>query len=354
MERAKVDAAFFSVREEDSWRGNVFYYTGFAGSSAQLLVTKDAIHFLSDSRYELQISKEVNVTNPSFYVYKGWKQMLGILRDITKREAIKSIGVDENDLPLKYALALRRLKTKPVEMSAPLAKIRSAKEAGEIRSIKKAAGINARALEKVLALFRAGVSEKDIAADLEYQMKKFGAAERSFDTIIASGPRGALPHGRASEKRLKSGELAVVDFGCLYNNYCSDETVMVGIGRLSAEQKEAHEIVSEARQRAFDVIRPGARLAEIDAAAREFVKSSKFGKFAFGHGLGHGIGLRVHEWPSLSPASEAVAEEGMIFSIEPGIYVPGKFGVRLEDLVLVTKNGFRKLTKLPKEEILHG
>jgi Xaa-Pro aminopeptidase len=181
-------------------------------------------------------------------------------------------------------------------------------------------------------------------------MRERGADDRSFDFIVASGERGALPHGRASTKVLQRGELVTFDFGAVWDGYCSDETVTVSLGPPDSRQREIYRIVKEAHDLAIEAVRPGVPLRQLDGIARHYIDEAGYGNH-FGHGLGHGVGLQIHEGPVVSPRSEAVAEEGMVFTIEPGIYVPGWGGVRIEDMVEVTADGCRVLTAVPKELI---
>ena len=171
---------------------------------------------------------------------------------------------------------------------------------------------------------------------------------KSFDFIVASGERGALPHGRASDKRLAAGELVTVDYGALYRGYCSDETVTVCLGQPDSRQREVYETVRVAQEIAIEAARPGMLFKELDAKARDYIKSKGFGQY-FGHGLGHGIGLDIHEHPTVSPRSTTVIEEGMVFTVEPGIYIPGWGGVRIEDSVVMERDGVRRITRVPKQ-----
>jgi Xaa-Pro aminopeptidase len=187
--------------------------------------------------------------------------------------------------------------------------------------------------------------------ELEIEMRRRGADAKAFDFIVASGDRGAMPHGRASDKLLRAGELVTIDFGAVKDGYHSDETVTVAVGRPSDRGREIHNIVRQAHDRAIAAVRPGISCRELDAVARDFIREQGYGSY-FGHGLGHGVGLEIHEKPVVSPRSEAVVAEGMVFTIEPGIYVPGFGGVRIEDTVAVTANGCVTLTQAPKNLIL--
>ena len=215
------------------------------------------------------------------------------------------------------------------------------------RRIASAADLNAAGLAEVTAMIRPGVREKDIALALEFALRRLGAEEKAFDIIVASGVRGAMPHGVASDKILAEGEMVTIDFGCRLRGYHSDETVTLALGEVSDELRTIFEVVLEAHDRALEAVAPGVALSELDRLARDHIKACGYGDY-FGHGLGHGVGLEIHEAPTVSPRSAAIAEEGMVFTIEPGIYLPGLGGVRIEDIVLVTADGHQTLTKIPK------
>jgi Xaa-Pro aminopeptidase len=189
--------------------------------------------------------------------------------------------------------------------------------------------------------------EAELALQLEFEMRRRGAEGRAFDFIVASGVRGAMPHGRASDKLMQAGELVTIDFGAVLDGYHSDETVTVAVGAISERQHKVYDTVLEAHDRAIAAVRPGITCKELDSIARSYIAEQGFGDY-FGHGLGHGVGLEIHEKPVLSPRSDVVVEEGMVFTIEPGIYIPGFGGVRIEDTVVVTADGCRLLTTVPK------
>ncbi|MEJ2520948.1 MAG: M24 family metallopeptidase, partial [Desulfuromonadales bacterium] len=189
--------------------------------------------------------------------------------------------------------------------------------------------------------------ENELALALEYALRQAGGEEKAFAIIVASGDRGALPHGLASDKPLAAGELVTIDFGCRRAGYHSDETITLAIGDVPSGLRRIYDTVLEAHDRALAAVRPGLLLKDLDAVARDYISAQGYGAF-FGHGLGHGVGLEVHEAPVVSPRSQQIAAEGMVLTIEPGIYVPGTGGVRIEDMVLVTANGGRVLTKIPK------
>src|SRR3972149_6066034 len=301
MRAAQCDAILITGIE------NIRYLTGFTGSSGVLLITDNGGIFFTDSRYTEQACKEA----------KG-----------KVKKELKGVKL----VPLKDRLTL----------------LRGVKSKGELRLISGAVDIAYKAFEKLLPSVKPGKREEDLAIELEYLMRKGGAEGLSFDVIVASGVRSALPHGKASDKLLKIGDPVVIDFGARYKGYHSDETVTLFIGKASERLARVYPTVKEAHDRAIDAVRPGVRFSDIDKAARDFIDRAGYCK-SFGHGTGHGVGLNVHEGPSISPNSKGVAEEGMVFTIEPGIYIPKVGGVRIEDMVVVTRDGCRVLTRIPKE-----
>ncbi len=326
-------------------QANLRYFCGFSGSSGALLVTSKSSAFLTDSRYVTQARQEVCAE--SIGEYRA--QVDGILEQV-KTLGLQKIGFEADTLP--YAMVERLREKSPagcqwLPESERLRPLRSVKDQEELNILEGAAAIAADAFEEILPLIHPGRLEREVALELELAMRRRGAEEKSFDTIVASGWRGALPHGVASGKRIVAGDLVTIDFGARWQGYHSDETITVAVGEVADELRRIFDVVFEAQNRAIEGIKPGIPLRDIDAIARSFIAAKGYGKF-FGHGLGHGVGLEVHEQPTLSSHSDAVAEEGMVFSIEPGIYIPDLGGVRIEDMVCVTAEGCRRITRLPK------
>jgi Xaa-Pro aminopeptidase len=324
---------------------NIRYLTGFSGTDGVVVVTAQAVCFLCDSRYTTQARDQVVADQIREYKVK-LDGVLDLLREINARR----VGFEADVLPYAVWETLRDkggdIFWEP--LSRQLRGLRGRKDAAELECLEQAAQFNVEALDTVLPMIRPGVRECDIALELEFALRRLGGEDRAFDFIVASGERGALPHGVASDKLLQAGELVTVDFGTRYGGYHSDETVTFALGEVSARLREIYEVVLEAQQRAMTAIRPGVSLRQVDAQARQCIAARGFGDY-FGHGLGHGLGLEVHEYPTASPRSEDLAEEGMVFSVEPGIYIEGLGGVRIEDTVVVTANGCRKITRIPKE-----
>ncbi len=323
---------------------NIRYLCGFSGSDGVLLVTEDHLVFLTDSRYTTQAHEEVAADRIIEYNL----QVDGVVQQLRSFEVTR-IGFEAG---LAFGM-VKGFQTQGdcrwqwLHFKDELQSLRLHKETGEINAMAAAADLNVAALAEIEAMIRPGVREKDVALALEFALRKLGAEEKAFDIIVASGFRGAMPHGVASDKILAEGELVTIDFGCRLTGYHSDETVTYALGDVSVELHTIFDTVLEAHDRALAAVAPGVALAELDRLARDHITACGYGDY-FGHGLGHGVGLEVHEAPTVSPRSTAIAEAGMVFTVEPGIYVPGVGGVRIEDMVLVTAAGHRSLTKIPK------
>jgi Xaa-Pro aminopeptidase len=260
------------------------------------------------------------------------------------------VGVEAEFVSLKLLERLKELL--PMVIFKPTERLIESlsiiKDAEEIARIRKAVRIAEKAFSDVLKLVKPGISEKDIALDIEFKMRALGAENAAFDTIVASGQRSSMPHGRASDKKLRKGDFVTVDFGCLYHGYASDITRTVVLGKASEKQKSIYNIVLSAQKAACKAVKPGLACARLDGVARDMIMKAGYGDY-FGHGLGHGIGTIVHDKPVLNPQSNDVLEPGMVVTIEPGIYIPNWGGVRIEDDVLVTANGGQVLSRLPKD-----
>ena len=340
LEEHGLDALLFNARE------NLRYFCGFTGSDGILLITLYGhSRFLTDSRYTVQARDEVAVDEVVEYRVQS-EGVIEALADL----GVKKIGFESG---LAYG-KVDDLKTRGdsacswTPLKDGLDALRAVKDAAEIEMLAAAARLHATAFAEIEALLRPGVSEREVALALEFALKRHGAEEKSFDFIVASGPRGALPHGRAGERRLATGELVTIDFGGRLAGYHADETVTVALGMPPEELRRVYDTVLAAHDLAIAAIRPGIALAEVDRVARDHIVAAGYGEY-FGHGLGHGIGLEVHEAPTVSARSKATAEPGMVVTIEPGIYLPGLGGVRIEDMILVTDAGARVLTCIDKQ-----
>lgn len=327
---------------------NVKYLSGFDGDSGWLLVTQDVLYLITDFRFMIQAKEEA--PGSTVVVYRG--NMLETLKELVDSEKVARLGFESKHCSYdgfkRMESALPGISLSGLEpVVEPLREI---KEPAEIELLRKAVGIADRAFDHVLSHVRLGVSEIELAAEIEFFMRRQGADRPSFETIIGSGFRGALPHGTASGRRIESGDLVVMDFGAYNEGYCSDMTRTVVVGQASPEQKKIYNIVLEAQLAAMEAVAPGKKCCEIDRIAREII--SAYGYEAnFGHGLGHGVGVEIHESPALNPRNQDELQPGMVITIEPGIYIHGWGGVRIEDMVMVTEGGCEILTRSGKELI---
>lgn len=322
---------------------NIRYLTGFTGSDGALLIGPERSVLMVDGRYTHQAEKEVN--DAAVFEYKEKNEgIAAILADT----GLKTIGFDAMAMNVQTYLKLKKLKSvtlKPI--SDNISAIRTIKDETEIACMRKASDIAFQALTSVRELIRPGVSERDIALELEFRMGRCGAEQIAFPTIVASGVNSALPHAKPGLRRIEQGDFVMIDYGAVYQGYCSDETWTVAIGKVQDKQKDLYAVVKEAHDRALEAIRPGVSCREIDRVARSFVENNALGNY-FSHGTGHGVGLDVHEAPRISTNSEHILQEGMVVTIEPGVYIPNLWGIRIEDMVLVKEDGCEILTKIPK------
>lgn len=332
------------VTKQQNWQ----YLSGFTGSNALLLITANDTLLITDFRYLDQAANEA----PDFKIIKSTALVVDALAEQVNSMGLKRIGFEDDNLSY-YEYKVYKDKLSGVEL-LPLhqvvEQIRWVKDQTEIKALKTAAEITDKAFDYIVTKIKPGVKEVEIALELEYFMRKNGAQKPAFDTIAASGFRAALPHGTASEKEIATGEFMVLDFGAVYDGYHSDMTRTVVIGQPDMQHRQIYDLVLRAQQKAIDMIRPGIKCSTIDLAARDLITVEGYGA-NFGHSLGHSVGLEIHEKPSFSPKDDTVLEPGMVLTVEPGVYLSGWGGVRIEDLVLVTSDGYEILSKSPKELI---
>lgn len=329
---------------------NIRYLSGFTGSDGALLLSRTGQWLLCDSRYTTQAHQEALLCRIVEYSVKSE----GIAR-LVADEGWKRLAFDAEQTSVAVHRTLVAV-TEGVELipiAAELDELRGVKSAGELAAIEESCALASASLEQLLPMIRPGVTERSLALELEIIMKRSGADEKAFDFIVASGERGALPHGHPTERAISAGELVTIDFGARLHGYHSDETVTVAVGSADQRQREVYAVVKEAHDRAIAAIRPGCPCREIDGIARDYIAARGFGDY-FGHGLGHGVGLDIHEKPTLSPRSKQALAQGMVVTVEPGIYIPGWGGVRIEDTVAVTADGCRLLTRVSKELLVVG
>lgn len=372
---------------------NLYYYTGFTGGEAVFLMrAEDGLGaIITDSRYYEQVEKEC----PDIPLAPLEKEpyhivVRNLLEELVGDGGAGSAGVDAGSTISGNAKAVEERGVLGVagagsnvsgnakavvgiEATMPLSRYlrfcetcgeyefilaqeaiqesRQVKDEKELSLIAKAEAIGDAAFSHILEMIRPGVTEAEIALELEFFMKRQGAAKLSFDTIVASGPNSSMPHAQVTDRKLQPGDFITMDFGCVYQGYCSDMTRTVALGKPSEEMRRIYEIVSEANCRAMEAVRAGVKCSFIDAAARDYIADMGYGEY-FGHGLGHSVGLEIHEEPRFSPKCDVVTKENMVITDEPGIYLPGKFGVRIEDLLVVKEGGCECLSHSPKELII--
>ena len=328
------------------------YFSGFTGSNAIILITPDRRMLLTDFRYTIQAKAQSKGVFEVIEVNRAIDTRL--LADELKRIGAKTIGFENETMTVSlYERFVKELGSglefKPV--SAIMSNIRIYKDADEIANIIAAQNASDAAFADLVKRIKGGMKETDVATELEYLMKKHGSECCSFDTIVGSGENGALCHAIPGERRLQNGDLVVLDFGSKVNGYCSDMTRTIAMGRPCDKLIQIYDIVREAQQRALNALKPGITGKELDAVARDYIASKGYGE-CFGHSLGHGFGLEVHEAPNASTVSTYTLEPGMTITVEPGIYIEGLGGVRIEDCCIMTEDGYINPVTSPKELII--
>lgn len=324
---------------------NLRYYSGYSGDSAYLLLDGENAFFFTDGRYITQATAEIPTTIELIKI----KSFQDVCNFIDKHHPGKLLGIDEEHLPVSQWLKLRSgLDWEPRPAASWLNQPRQTKDPEEIKLLQRAITIAESALRSCLSLLKPGIREKEIAAEIEFQMRRGGAESSAFPIIVASGPRSALPHGVASDRILTAPEIVTIDFGAVYQGYHSDQTLTFFIGQPEIEVQKVYEQLSRAQAAGCAALADQLSARELDAVVRNELAAAGLGE-AFSHGTGHGVGLEIHEAPSISPLSDhGSLSPGMVFTIEPGCYFPGRWGIRLEDMILQTESGPEKLTHLDK------
>ncbi len=332
---------------------NIRYLTNFSGSAATLFITSEAIHFVTDDRYEEQVKSELyELPNMSIHISRDpW----GLVKSKQILKGVETIGFESDKMSYQDVMNTRNLikpiKLKPAERPVEVYTI--AKSPEEIENIVLSCRTAEKVIEIIKPMLKPGVSEKDIAAEITYQGKKLGSEGDAFDVIMVSGERGALVHGSPSNKKIAPGDIVLIDFGCIMNGFISDLSRTYAIGSATQEQKDMYKLLVEAKETAIANACAGITGKRLDAYARDIIAKAGFGDY-FQHSLGHGIGLVAHENPFISFRLEnQIVPENCALAIEPGVYLPGKYGMRVEDNIIVTKNGGKHITTAPTElEIL--
>jgi Xaa-Pro aminopeptidase len=326
---------------------NVRYLTGYTGSNGLAVVGPQTRAFITDFRYVTQAADQID---PSFDRREASRELADGIEQVLPAGPVR-LGFEETNMSVRDHRRLREMLPERVELIAAeglVERLRAVKEAVEVARIRESTRLADDALAAVLVDGLAGRTERQVAFALAIQMHGRGAARPSFETIVAAGPHGALPHATPRDVEIGPGELVVIDWGAELDGYCSDCTRTLAAGAVGTDEREIYQLVLEAQLTGVDGVKAGIGVREVDSAAREVIESAGRGEH-FGHGLGHGVGLEVHERPRLTQRSDAVLEAGNVVTVEPGVYLPDRFGVRIEDLVVVTAEGCEILTSVSKE-----
>lgn len=331
---------------------NCFYATGFLGEGAAVL-TKQGAYYITDSRYTEAAEKTIGAA-ANVWEMSRQQPMSTLIRRALSEAGAEKVGFEDEVMTVaQHGVFSEKLSCQLLPASKLLTSLRGSKDEEEIARLVAAQRIAEGALEQLLQEIRIGMTEKEIAARLQYLMVSAGAEKLSFDTIVASGPNGSMPHAVPTERKIQKGDFITIDFGCIYRGYCSDTTRTVAVGEVSDEQRAVYNIVLEAQLAGIAAARAGISGKAIDSAAREVIEKAGYGKY-FGHSFGHSLGIDIHESPNASPANEEAMPVGAVISAEPGIYLPGRFGVRIEDILVLDADGCRNITTFPKELLVIG
>lgn len=327
------------------------YLTGFPSGESWIFLTAEAAYFLTDFRY-IELARQT----VSGAECRRITRLADELNTLIGKHGVRTVLVESNHTSVAELRQLRE-QLRPVtvsdgsELDGWLAELRAVKTPGEIEKIRQAQALTEAGFEHILPYIREGATEREVALELEWYIRRQGAQRAAFDFIVVSGANGSLPHGIPSDKPIQRGEFITMDFGAVVDGYHSDMTRTVALGAVSDEQRAVYETVLRAQTAALAVLRDGLSCVEGDAAARHLIEQAGYGAY-FGHSTGHGVGVEIHEEPRLSPnAGTAALRAGQVVTVEPGIYLPGRFGVRIEDMAVITADGCEDLTSAPKELI---
>lgn len=344
----KQGDAYDAVLISDS--SNIRYLSGFTGTFAYLVISKDKAFILTDSRYTIQARQQ----SYHFTLVKleRFTPPMSIAK-VCENNNWSVLGFEAKDLTFGFYDKLKSCfgRANLIPLEGAVEQFRAVKDEDEIALLRQAEAIGDKAFEHVLSIIRPGMSEKEVAFELEFAMRREGATGLSFDTIVASGVRSAMPHGVATDKKIEAGDLVVMDYGCIYQGYCSDMTRTIGIGQLTDAQKDLYQLVARAQESALKIAKADVVGEKMQDHVQAIFDKAGFGSY-FGHGLGHSVGLDIHEEPRFSRNVKDKIPAGTVISVEPGLYVPGIGGVRIEDLVVLTPHGHENLTHSPKELLI--
>ena len=342
LKKQKLNGVFLTSME------NKYYITGFydnAGDTYALL-TRCNVYLFVDARYYERAKKECPDVNVVLFAGDLFER----IKEVLDKEELKEVGIEDFNMTVALYNAITSrigVKLTPVNLT----NVRAVKDAMELFYIKKAVSIVDAAFKDIKKFIKVGMKEVEVRDFVDETMKKYGASAPSFETIVVSGKKGSMPHGTPGNKRIENGDFVTIDFGAFYHGYASDMTRTIVMGKPKDKRmKEIYEIVREANEAGIAAVKPGVKACEVDKAARDVIEKAGYGKY-FTHSTGHGIGILIHDELGVYPRSEIILEEGMVFTVEPGIYVPGVGGVRIEDDVLVTEDGVEVLTKSHKKLI---
>ncbi|MBF8807667.1 MAG: aminopeptidase P family protein [Enterococcus lacertideformus] len=327
---------------------NLRYLTNFTGTTGLAVITLEKAFFITDFRY----TEQATVQAQGFEIIKNVGPSFEEVAGLVHNEGLHALAFEETTISfLEYSVLEEIINAQLVPVSGIIEELREVKDEEEIAIIEKACSIADMAYDHILKMIQPGMTEIEVANQLDFYMRSLGASNVSFDTIVASGLRSAMPHGVASKKVIEQGDLITLDFGCYYEGYVSDMTRTFAIGDPGEQLKEIYQIVLDAQRAVLEVAKPGVTGKQLDAIARDYISKHGYGE-AFGHSTGHGIGLEIHEGPNVSIRADKQFVPGNIITDEPGIYLPGIGGVRIEDDLLITSNGNRVLTHSPKDLIV--
>lgn len=324
---------------------NIFYYSGFKSEDAYLLISRRELIIITDSRYTVQAKEQC----PDFKICDISKGIEKAFENLTENTVL----YEEKNVSVGFYINLKQKCTNKtfIPGSDKISSLRRIKDKNEIKAICEAEKLGDLAFEHILKVIKPGMTEIGVASEIEYFFRKNGASKLSFDTIAASGYRTSMPHGVASKKEIKNGEFLTLDFGCVLDGYCSDMTRTVAIGYIEEHEKEIYNLVLKAQNKALKNMRIGMKCSDIDAIARKVISDAGYGE-NFGHSLGHSVGIEIHEAPNFSSKSQDVFQNGNVITVEPGIYIDNRFGVRIEDIVAAQDGEIINLTNSPKELII--
>ena len=329
---------------------NRLYATGFHSTAGMAIVTKDGSYFFTDSRYIEAASKRI--VGGEVQEHTREKPMSVLANAVIERCGVKRMGFEEAYMTVsEYNTWNEKLSCELVPATALITELRQVKDRGEIETMIAAQRIAEKALEEALEFIRVGRTEQEIAAFLQYRMLLGGAEKMSFNPIVVSGPNSSMPHGVPTAKPVVAGDFITMDFGCVYGGYCSDMTRTVALGYVTEEMDKVYHTVLKAQLAGIETVRAGVTGKAVHEAAAKVIGDAGYGAY-FGHGFGHGLGVEVHEAPNAAPANDKPLPAGAVISAEPGIYLPGRFGVRIEDAVAVTETGCENLMKAPKQLLI--